>query len=53
MHKFDLPNYELKVDETYCPHGDCEVVNFKETVVPGTMWGEWPEFIQGKALMMY
>ena len=53
MHRFDLPNYELTVDESYCPHGDCEVVNFHENVVPGTMWGEWPEFIQGKSLNMF
>ena len=51
---FDLPNYELVRDESYCPHGDCDVVNFHETVVPGTMWGDsWHDYIQGKALKMY
>ena len=51
---FDLPNYELVRDESYCPHGDCDVVNFKETVIPGSMWGEsWHDRIQGKALKMF
>ena len=45
MHKFDLTNYTLEVDEEYCPHGDCEVVNYHEQVIPGTMWGEWPDFV--------
>ena len=55
MHNFDLEfKYDTHIDElTYCPKGICEKVVYSEKVIPGTMWGEWPEYVQGKALVMH
>ena len=38
----------------YCPFGDCEVVNYAETVVEGSMWAEdWHDYIQGGSMVMH